>query len=139
MVFKQPGANEFEQVKQFVQDFWLDDTDLQPQQFRVLADNGNVIAFGRLREHADATELCTIGVAKDFQNKGFGKEMVSHLISLARRDVYLVTVIPGFFAKLGFTKVEQYPLSIKGKIDMCIRDYHVDEPYFVMKWEKKGI
>jgi N-acetylglutamate synthase-like GNAT family acetyltransferase len=135
MVFKQPDEKEFEQVKKLVEDFWLDNTDLQPAQFRVLSDAGSVIAFGRLREHVDATELCTIGVAKDFQKKGFGREMVNDLLAQAKREVYLVTVIPDFFAKLGFNKVEQYPASIKSKIDMCVKDYHVDEPYFVMKWE----
>jgi N-acetylglutamate synthase-like GNAT family acetyltransferase len=136
-VFKQPEIKEFEQVKQLVNDFWLDDTGLQPQQFQVLSDNGKVIAFGRLREHADATELCTMGVAGEFQKKGFGKEMVNHLLCRAKCDVYLVTVIPDFFKRLGFDFAEQYPDSIQKKIKMCVTDYHVDEPYFVMKWEKK--
>ena len=72
-VFKQPEIKEFEQVKLLVNDFWLDDTGLQPQQFQVLSDNGKVIAFGRLREHADATELCTMGVAGEFQKKRIRK------------------------------------------------------------------
>ena len=139
MVFKQPDAKEFEQVKQMAEEFWLDNSAMQSEQFRVLSGNGKVIAFGRLKEHTDATELCTMGVAKYFQKKRYGSKMVSHLLSQAKRDVYLVTIIPDFFRKSGFAFVEDYPASVKKKIDMCVKDYHVDEPYFVMKWEKKKI
>jgi len=137
MVFKEPNEQEFEQVKELVKEFWLDDSAMQPQQFSVLYDNENVIAFGRLREHVDATELCTMGVAKDFQKKGYGEKMVQHLQSIANRDVYLVTVIPDFFAKIDFNTVEIYPESLKKKVDRCSSDFHVGETYHVMKWEKK--
>jgi N-acetylglutamate synthase-like GNAT family acetyltransferase len=136
MVFKQPDEKEFEQVKKLVEDFWLDNANMQTEQFKVLSDKGKVFAFGRLREHADATELCTMGVAKEFQKNGLGEKMVKHLQSIAKRDVYLVTVLPEFFKKQGFLLVKQYPASLQRKIDMCAKDYHVEEQYFVMKWEK---
>ncbi len=135
MVFKQPNEYEFEQVKQLVKEFWLDDLDMQPQQFSVLSDNGKVIAFGRLREHADATELCTMGVTKGFQKMGYGEKMVQHLQSIAKRDVFLVTIIPDFFSQINFKIVNTYPDSLKKKVDRCSADFHVGETYNVMKWE----
>ncbi len=137
IIFKQPDYKEFEEVKELVKEFWLDDADLQMEQFQVLSDNGNVIAFGRLREHIDATELCTMGVAKNFQKMGYGGKMVKHLQSIAKRGVYLVTVIPDFFEKTGFKGVDIYPNSLKKKVDRCSADFHVGETYHVMKWEKK--
>jgi len=139
MVFKQPDTKEFEQVKQLVEELWLDNETMQPEQFRVLSDDGKVIAFGRLREYEDSTELCSIGVAKEFQKRGFGDKMVKHLIGIADRDVYAVTVEPDFFAKMGFHKVNSYPDSLKHKVELCTKEYHVDRPYFAMKWEKKQI
>lgn len=136
-IFKLPDEKEFERIEQLVKDFWLDNADMLPEQFRVLSNNGKVVAFGRLREHEDATELCTMGVSKDFQKKGFGEKMVKHLQSIAVRDIYLVTVIPDFFAKIGFKMVETYPASIRKKVDRCSSDFHVGETYNVMKWEKK--
>jgi N-acetylglutamate synthase-like GNAT family acetyltransferase len=136
-IFKQPNQEEFEQVKQLVKEFWLDDADLQPIQFSVLSDNGKVVAFGRLREHADATELCTMGVAKDLQKMGYGKKMVLHLQNIAKRDIYLVTVIPDFFGEIDFKIVDTYPDSLRKKVDRCSADFHVGETYHVMKWEKK--
>jgi N-acetylglutamate synthase-like GNAT family acetyltransferase len=136
-LFKQPDEQEFEQVRQLVKDFWLDNENMQPEQFQVLSDHGKVVAFGRLKEHSDATELCTMGVAKDFEGKGFGDKIVKHLQSIAKRDIYLVTVIPDFFKKTGFEHVQTYPDSLRKKIERCSSDFHVGEAYHVMKWEKK--
>jgi amino-acid N-acetyltransferase len=139
MVFKQPDTKEFEQVMQLVEELWLDNETMQPEQFQILSDNGKVIAFGRLREYADATELCSVGVIKEFQNRKLGTEMVNHLLSQAKRDVYLVTIVPGFFAKLGFKPVEKLPAPIQYKFQRCETEFHVGKPYFAMKWEKKQI
>jgi|SRR6185312_10392306 len=139
MVFKQPDTKEFEQIKQLVEELWLDNENMQPGQFRVLSDNGKVIAFGRLRKHSDATEICSVGVATDFQKRGFGKKIVEHLLQQANGEIYLVTVVPDFFAKIGFKKVDKYPDSLKHKVEICSTEYHVQDPYFVMKWEKKKI
>ena len=135
-IFKQPNEKEFEQVKQLIEDFWLDNEDMKPEQFKVLLDSGKLIAFGRLREHNEATELCTLGVAKDYRCKGYGKEMVKHLINWTKRDVYVVTVIPEFFSKLGFSFIGKYPLPIQKKLENCSANYDVGVPYRAMKWEK---
>jgi len=135
--FKQPDEKEFEQVKQLVEDFWLDNENMKSEQFRVLTDNEKVIAFGRLKKHSDAIELCTLGVVSDLRGKGYGRAMVKNLLNKASRDIYVVTVIPNFFAKLGFIFAEIYPDSLQKKVELCTTHYHVGEPYQVMKWEKK--
>jgi N-acetylglutamate synthase-like GNAT family acetyltransferase len=137
IIIKQPDAKEFEQIKQHVKDLWLDDDSLKPEQFSVIADKGKVIAFGRLREHNDSTELCTLGVVKGSQRKGYGTKIVRHLLAQANRDVFLVTVLPGFFAKLDFDFADKYPDSLQKKVEMCGSHYHVGETYKVMKWKKK--
>jgi len=137
IIFRQPDEKEFEQVKQVVEDLWLDDENLKREQFHIILDDGKVIAFGRLREHEDAIELCTLGVSKDCQKKGLGGKMVKHLLSQANSDVYVVTVIPGFFAKFDFKFVENYPASLQKKVKICCTNYNVGETYRVMKWERK--
>lgn len=136
MVFKQPDKGEFEQIKQLVEELWLDNENMQPEQFKVLSDKGKVIAFGRLREYEDSTELCSIGVVKEFQQRKFGTEMVNYLLNLAKRDVYVVTIAPDFFAKFGFKPIEEPPAPIQKKFQRCETEFHVGKPYFAMKWEK---
>jgi N-acetylglutamate synthase-like GNAT family acetyltransferase len=131
---RQPDAHEFELVKKYVQDFWLDDTNMRIEQFRVLLKGNELIAFGRVRENPDATELCTIGVVQELRGKGYGSEITNALLKEVKRDAYIVTVIPDFFAKLGFKPVSEYPPSIQAKCNLCTSQYHVGEEYRVMKW-----
>ncbi len=135
---KQPNEKEYAQVLQLVEEFWLDNINMRQEQFTIISDNGKVIAFARMKEYPDALELGTLGVAKELRGNGYGSKLVSHLISLAQRDVYVVTTLFKFNANLGFVLVNEYPESIRKKIDICAKDFHVEEPYFVMKWEKKG-
>jgi N-acetylglutamate synthase-like GNAT family acetyltransferase len=137
IVFKQPDEKEFEQVKQMVDEFWLVNENMLSEQFHVILNNSKVIAFARLKEKDDATELGTLGVAKELRRKGWGSKMVLHLLGLAKRDVYVVTTLFDFNAKLGFKLVDDYPESVRKNLETCRKDYHVPEPYFVMKWEKK--
>lgn len=138
-IFKQPDEKDFEQIKQMVKDFWLYSEDMKPEQFRVISLNGKIIAFARLVEHSDAMELGTLGVDENFRMQGWGTKIVRHLLSIARHDIYVVTTIFKFNANIGFKLTEKYPDSIKCKLEKCVKDYHVEEPYFVMKWEKKEI
>jgi N-acetylglutamate synthase-like GNAT family acetyltransferase len=133
---KQPDENEFLQVKQLVEDFWLDNMDMKPEQFFILSENGKVIAFGRLRKYDDATELCTLGIAKEFRGKGYGSALVLHLLKQANTEVFAVTVIPDFFLKFGFKIVSEYPQSIENKCKLCAEAYHTGEKYEVMRWIK---
>jgi N-acetylglutamate synthase-like GNAT family acetyltransferase len=134
IVVRQPNAKEFEQVKLHIKDFWLDDSGLQVEQFRILLLDNELVGFGRLRINEDATELCTLGVIKEMQGQGYGKAMVKALVSEAGRDVYAVCIIPGFFVKAGFIEVDEYPKSIAAKVNLCTTYYHVGVPYKVMKW-----
>lgn len=138
-IFKTPDEREFEQIKQLVEELWLDNETMFPEEFRVLSDNGKVIAFGRLREYADVMELCSIGVPVEFQNKKFGTSIVKHLLSRAQRNVYLVTVIPDFFTRFGFERIEKPPAPIERKLQRCNTEFYVGKPYFAMKWEKNKI
>lgn len=134
---KEPNEAEYEQVLQLVEEFWLDNINMKPEQFTIISDNGKVIAFARMKEYHDALELGTLGVAKDARGKGYGSKLVSHLLNESKQDVYVVTTMLKFNANLGFVIAEEYPESIKKKVDVCAKDFHVEEPYFVMKWEKK--
>ncbi len=136
IVIREPNDKEFEQVKKHVEEFWLDNGNMVKSQFRILLFNNRLAAFGRLRENDDAIELCTLGVIKRYQKRGIGMAIVRALLSSVEKDVYIVTVIPKFFLKLGFDAVKQYPKSLQKKRDLCTTQYHVGEAYEVMKWSK---
>lgn len=131
---RRPDEKEFEEVKKYVEEFWLDNNNMLREQFRVLLYNNKLAAFGRLRKNADATELCTLGVVKKYRGRGFGKAMVKALLKEAKSEVYVVCVIPEFFKKTGFKEISSYPESIKAKVDLCTQYFHVGKEYKVMKY-----
>ncbi len=138
ITIKKPDEKEYKQVLELVKEFWLDNINMNQEQFTVISDNGKVLAFARLKEYPDAVELGTLGVIKDLRGKGYGSKLVKHLLDKANGEVYVVTTMFKFNANLGFVTVKKYPDSIKHKVNVCARDFHVAEPYFVMKWEKKA-
>ena len=86
----------------------------------VVADaRGRVLACGALREYSpSAAEISSIAVVPDAQGRGLGALVVREVEALARRrgfhDVFLITVGPRFFARLGYTVVDRalYPEKI---------------------------
>jgi N-acetylglutamate synthase-like GNAT family acetyltransferase len=132
-IIHQPSESEFEQVKKYARQFNLDDENMERSQFKVLLSDNKLAAFGRLKVHKDAIELCTLGVVEEFRGKKLGEALVRDFINQINQDLYLVTVIPTFFSKMGFKEVKEYPASIKEKTEMCGTKHHVDEVYVVMK------
>lgn len=137
VIVREPDSKEFEEVKKYVKQFWLDDEQMLKEQFKILLQDDKPVAFGRLREKEDATELCTLGVLEEYRGRRLGSAMVKSLVSLAKKDVHVVSVIPGFFRKQGFIPVQEYPASIKKKVELCTEHYHVGVPYQVMKYKNQ--
>ena len=134
IIIRQPDDTEFAEVKEYVQEFWLDNSNMSKEQFLILLYKGRFAVFGRIKEHAGCSELCTLGVVNEFRGKHLGEALVKALVKKAKSHVYLVTVIPDFFSLLGFAFTEKYPASMKRKVEVCTKEYHVGETYKVMKW-----
>ena len=120
-------------IGRHIKDFILDDEDLQKEKFLIAINKNRLIGFGRLRNHKDAIELCSLGVIPEFRSQGVGKKIVNELIKKASSDLYVVCIIPDFFRKFGFNIVTQYPESMKRKHQMCTSQFVVEEPYCVMR------
>jgi len=135
IIIRQPGDKEFEEVKKYIEDFWLDNETMLKEQFRIILFKNKLVGFGRIRKNKDATELCSLGIIKEMRLKGLGKAMVKGLLSEVKKDVFVVCVIPDFFRKAGFIEVTEYPISIQKKVNLCTTHYHVGEPYKVLVYK----
>ncbi len=137
--FRKPNDQEFEQIRSHIKEFELDDRNLIPEEFTAAFLNNELVGFGRLRNHADCTELCSLGVVKSYRNKKVGKTIVEELIRISPYRIYIVCIIPQFFISSGFRIIADYPLSIKNKLDYCIHDLPVPEEYVVLVHENSRI
>jgi N-acetylglutamate synthase-like GNAT family acetyltransferase len=132
----QPAAEELVKVHELAKVFMLDDEDLQSGQFLIAKQKGDILGFGRLRHHGDALELCTLGVVEKHRGKGIGRAIVNALVEKTTQPVHVVCIIPGFFSKLGFRQVNEFPASMARKHFRCTELYKVPETYCVMQLDR---
>ena len=126
-------SNDFNEVERYIGLLELDSNDLQPSQFVVAKKENKVIGFGRLRTYAACQELCSLGVIEPFRNKGAGTTISLELIKRATLPLYVVTIIPGFFTRIGFEETENFPEEISAKIRYCTGSLPVPETYVAMR------
>lgn len=130
---KECTAQQLEQVKQYISQFELDDRSLHHSQFLVALQNNDIVGFGRIREHEDCSELCSLGVIHLERHKGVGRALTKALISKAKQPLYLVCIIPEFFTPLGFKVCTKYPSQLQEKLEYCTNELVVPETYVVMQ------
>lgn len=75
---------------------------MDPACFWVGEWGGEIVATAELKELGSCSLLSCVGVREGLQGRGFGRLMVDHVIRQTRQPVYLYTVVPGFFRKVGF-------------------------------------
>jgi len=123
---------DFDFIKQHIQLFDLDNRDLQVQQFLVAKLHNDIVGFGRIRKHKGCDEFCSLGIIEDYRHQGIAKTLTLTSIEISTQPIYLVCIIPEFFEPLGFTIVTEYPPEILDKLNYCISELTVPEPYVVM-------
>jgi N-acetylglutamate synthase-like GNAT family acetyltransferase len=124
---------DFDLVKKYIAEFCLDDNDLHVHQFLVAKLDKSIIGFGRLRNYSGSSELCSLGVIENYRRQGVGSALSKALITKNTSSLYTVTIIPGFFERLGFRTVTEFPYEITIKLNYCLTALSVPEEYVVMK------
>lgn len=87
----------------------------------VLVDDGQgdhvigVCALGICWE--DLAEIRSLAVAENYQGKGFGVQLVEkcleEAVALGLSKVFVLTYVPEFFSKMGFTEIDKSALPHK--------------------------
>ena len=127
------NAEYFEQVKSKIDEFELDNRELKAEEFLVIKNREGLLGFGRVREHADFSEMCSMGIIEAKRFSGLGKQLAQALIEKATQPLYLVCIIPEYFETLGFSICKDFPIALQDKLDYCTHSLPVDEKYVVMR------
>lgn len=104
------------------------------QLFNVAEQGGKVIGCCALQViWADLAEIKSLAVDEDAQSKGVGKKLVKKQIMYARqmgvKKVFALTLVPGFFKKLGFKVVNKkaLPMKVWSDCSRCSKQENCDE------------
>ena len=76
--------------------------------FWVAEAAGEIIGTAQLEPHDDFVYLSSVGIKSNQQKHGAGRSFVEKLLLIIKQPVYLYTIIPDFFQKVGF-KIDQNP------------------------------
>ncbi|MCX6561393.1 MAG: GNAT family N-acetyltransferase [Candidatus Aminicenantes bacterium] len=97
----------------------LDYEDMEGDRFWIAEDGGRLAGLVGLKRHVDCLELVGLGVDPELRSGGIGGRLVAALAAAAESDVYLATIIPPYFARLGFGKAESIPAGMAKAPSWC--------------------
>ncbi|MEJ2009692.1 MAG: N-acetyltransferase [Acidobacteriota bacterium] len=107
-------------------------------EFTVAENDGQVIACGALRLYnEEIAELRSLCVDPDRKTGGLGRAVAKQVLHEAKelglKSVFALTVVPGFFSKMGFYPVERGALPQKVWRDclQCEKYFRCDEKAMV--------
>lgn len=119
MVIRSARHEDFSQIVALAEELGLDYEEMEKDSYWVAEEAGRILGMVGLKKHADCHELCALGVSPGNRGKGLGRKLVSALLLDADRDIYLATIIPGFFERCGFEKRTRFPASMKKAPEWC--------------------
>lgn len=112
MVIRQASTPDWPSLASLARECGLDYDGMESDEFWVAEDAGRIVGIVALKTHPDCRELCALGVDATRRRKGTGRRLVLEVLRAARGEVYLATIIPGFFLPFGFEKTARVPRSM---------------------------
>jgi len=115
MPIRKVRREDLSRVRELAEALGLDSPGMEDDSFWVAEDNGRIEGICGLKRHPDCFELYALGVEESGRGQGIGGDLVRALIGEVKGDIYLATVIPGFFERVGFSRTSEFPRSmVKG-------------------------
>jgi len=110
-------------------------------EYWVAEQEGRIVGCVALRpmghngDGAPLAEIVSLAVAEAAQGQGLGRRLVEVALQAARErgfhHVFTLTLIPAFFQRLGFQRVEnvlqRLPMKVWGECIYCPKQTHCDE------------
>lgn len=109
-------------VEESVKKHHFDVETLNPEEFVVATENGDLIGLGRLRKTGEYYEIDSVLVVEKMRRGGIGSLIVQHLIGDApATKIYVLTDLVGFFKRLGFVETQESPPRLSSKLAAACR------------------
>ena len=97
---------------------------------KVIPSN-QLIGFVELQGDLEEAEIITLGIKKNFQNQGYGKQLINFIIKKNYKNIFLEVSLSNlkalnFYKSLGFKKIsirKNYYRSVKNQNDAFILNY----------------
>jgi len=119
MFIRKAGPRDRGEIRRIARDCDVDYDDMERDDFLVADESGRLAGIVGLKRHPGGLELVALGVDPARRKSGVGGRLVAALLHGLRQDVYLATVIPDYFERLGFERVAGFPAGMAKDPDWC--------------------
>jgi N-acetylglutamate synthase-like GNAT family acetyltransferase len=109
MKIRRAGKEDSAQIMEILRKLDLYHPSRIPDDFWVADEGGKIVGVSCLTDYGDILFLSSVGVIEERREKGVAKAILEEILAGARKDIYLYTIIPDFFRKLGFEIVDAPP------------------------------
>jgi len=119
MRIRKASKADFPQIQGLARKYGLDYAGMEADDFWVAGEGDRILGLCALKKHPDCLELCALGVDEKRRGRGWGERLVRAVVRNAKGELFLATVIPGFFARLGFKRTAAVPASMVKNKEWC--------------------
>lgn len=85
---------------------------MEEDRFWVAEDEGRIVGQVGLKQRSDCLELVGLGTEPSRRKAGVGGRLIEALFSATDGDVYMTTIIPGYFSRHGFAPATVVPAGM---------------------------
>ena len=112
MKIRKARASDLPGIRRLAESLGLDYPGLEDDRFWVAEEGRAIAGIVALKRRADCDELVALGVEPGGRRRGLGRNLVQALLDKAPSDVYLATIIPEFFERVGFVRAPSAPAGL---------------------------
>ena len=109
MPIRRARPEDFPAIHRLAASLDLDYEGMEADRVWVAEEGARIAGIVALKRRSDCLELVSLGVDPAARSTGLGRNLIEALISAAGGDVYLATIIPGYFERHGFIRTLRIP------------------------------
>jgi N-acetylglutamate synthase-like GNAT family acetyltransferase len=119
MRVRKARKEDFRRIVRLARKTGLDYAGMEADAFWIAGEGSRILGLCALKKHPDCNELCALGVDARWRGRGWGERLARAVIRNAEGELFLATVIPSFFVRLGFKRAEAIPPSMVKNKEWC--------------------
>ena len=102
ITIRRANNDDLESIASILEELDLGHPSLSFDGFWVVLSGAKIVGVSHIKDCGKSSYLSAVGITQGFQKKGVARFFLNEMLSPLKKNVYVYTRIPDFFAKFGF-------------------------------------